>query len=103
MRSHCWREGRTVGIRLMLLVAIVSCPPGKAAPTNPTEEQSVGARESLVAADDAKKVEAECARCHENVVRGFVNNPHARLGQTGAGGSGAICAGCHGSSEAHIQ
>lgn len=95
MRSHGWNHEWALVICLVLLGVMVLCPIVMAAPANTNEEKSAGNRASLRAADDPVREDAACARCHENVAKGFVNDPHASQGVT--------CAGCHGPGEPHIQ
>jgi DmsE family decaheme c-type cytochrome len=43
-----------------------------------------------------------CALCHEPEVKGFNNNPHAKLALE-HGGKGVTCESCHGSGKAHVE
>jgi DmsE family decaheme c-type cytochrome len=80
------------------------CPSLAAATqSNTNAEGSTGARAGLTAAGDAGKSDEACVRCHEKVVRGFVSNPHASIGQAPHGPSRVTCTSCHGSGEAHIE
>ena len=43
-----------------------------------------------------------CATCHQEVAKGFTNNPHARLAEM-HGGAGVTCEACHGAGKAHVE
>ncbi len=43
-----------------------------------------------------------CAKCHEEIVRGFTNNPHATSDEAKSGIT-VICTRCHGQGKDHIQ
>lgn len=43
-----------------------------------------------------------CATCHEEVVKGFANNPHTKMAQM-HGSSGVTCENCHGAGKAHVD
>ena len=43
---------------------------------------------------------ADCATCHQQVVKDFANNPHSRPALM-KGGKGATCESCHGPGKAH--
>ena len=43
-----------------------------------------------------------CATCHEEVAKGFADNPHARLSIL-HGGTGVTCESCHGAGKAHVD
>ena len=103
MRSHGWSQQRILGICLVFLGSIILCPVLMAAQTTTDDEGTAGARASSMVGDEVVKENAACARCHEKVVKGLVDNPHASQGQLTPGGSGVTCAGCHGPGEAHVQ
>lgn len=103
MRSRGWEKRRTLGISLMLLQAIILCPVVMAVPTNTNEEESAAAQASLTTVDKPLQEDAACTRCHEKVIRGFVNDPHSSHGRPTADGPGVSCTDCHGPGEAHIQ
>lgn len=43
-----------------------------------------------------------CATCHEEVVKGFADNPHTKMAQM-HGGHGVTCENCHGAGKAHVD
>jgi DmsE family decaheme c-type cytochrome len=43
-----------------------------------------------------------CATCHEDVAKGFANNPHSKLAEE-HGKSGVTCEACHGPGRAHVE
>ncbi len=42
-----------------------------------------------------------CATCHEEVAKGFANNPHTKMALM-HGGSGVTCENCHGAGSEHV-
>ena len=102
MWKHRWSQGWSLDMYLTLLGAIILSPVLLAAPASTNDDKSAGARSPVIAAGDAVREEAACARCHQGVVKASVKDPHARPGQPAAG-PGASCASCHGPGEAHIQ
>lgn len=45
---------------------------------------------------------AVCATCHEEVTKGFADNPHTKMTQM-HGGNGLTCENCHGAGKAHVE
>jgi DmsE family decaheme c-type cytochrome len=43
-----------------------------------------------------------CATCHEEVSKGFANNPHSKIAEM-HGKAGVTCEGCHGAGKAHVD
>ena len=43
-----------------------------------------------------------CATCHEDVAKGFANNPHTKMALM-HGSSGVTCENCHGAGKAHVD
>jgi DmsE family decaheme c-type cytochrome len=43
-----------------------------------------------------------CATCHQEVAKGFANNPHIKMAQM-HGASGVTCENCHGAGKAHVE
>jgi DmsE family decaheme c-type cytochrome len=43
-----------------------------------------------------------CATCHEDVAKGFANNPHTRMALI-HGSTGVTCENCHGPGKAHVD
>lgn len=93
--------GKHMGLRvcLMLLLGVtLFCAPAMAAlakndkPATPAAKAAPG---DFVGADT-------CATCHEEVAKGFANNPHAKLAEM-HGGAGVTCESCHGAGKAHVE
>jgi DmsE family decaheme c-type cytochrome len=65
-----------------------------------------GAKQAGAQAKDttpANYVGAEtCATCHEEVSKGFANNPHTKIALE-HGKAGVTCEGCHGAGKAHVD
>jgi DmsE family decaheme c-type cytochrome len=43
-----------------------------------------------------------CATCHEEVAKGFANNPHTKMALQ-HGSNGVTCENCHGAGKAHVE
>jgi DmsE family decaheme c-type cytochrome len=43
-----------------------------------------------------------CATCHDEVAKGFADNPHTKMVQM-HGGNGVTCENCHGAGKAHVD
>ena len=80
---------------LFLLGAMAFCAVGFAAPRNGAQAtgQSLG--------PDFAGSEI-CATCHEEVAKGFADNPHVKMAQM-HGKSGVTCENCHGPGKAHAE
>src|ERR1700756_4540593 len=66
-------------------------------------QQRATAPSPKTAVNPADYVGAEaCALCHEPEMKGFNNNPHAKLALE-HDGKGVTCESCHGPGKAHIE
>ena len=84
---------------MLLLGASLLCATAMAAPANGAKPASAQAQ----AAAPGDFVGAEtCATCHEEVVKGFANNPHTKIAEM-HGKAGVTCEGCHGAGKAHVE
>lgn len=63
--------------------------------TVPARAENKGQAAGFVGADT-------CATCHEDVAKGFANNPHSKIAEM-HGKSGVTCEGCHGPGQAHVE
>ncbi len=94
--------GKIPGLRvcfILLLGAVLFCATAMAAPAKGTKTAGAQAPEAL----PGDFVGAEtCATCHEEVVKGFGDNPHAKLAEM-HGGTGVTCESCHGAGKAHVE
>jgi predicted CXXCH cytochrome family protein len=74
--------------------ALAGPPPGKKAAAAPGKS-SAAVSSDFVGAD-------VCVACHEDVVKGFANNPHQKMVLM-HGDSGVTCENCHGAGKAHVE
>jgi DmsE family decaheme c-type cytochrome len=75
---------------------LASAAPGeKSAAAQPAAQAQPAAPSDFVGAET-------CANCHEELSKGFANNPHTKLALE-HGGSGVTCESCHGAGGAHVE
>ena len=83
---------------MFLLGAVLFCAMALAAP--PQAAKAVQCRHQ--GSSGATFVGADtCASCHEQVVKGFANNPHTKMVLM-HGSSGITCENCHGAGSEHV-
>ncbi len=84
---------------ILMMGAVVLCITALAAP--PVARQA--ANEPSAAAQANGYVGSEtCATCHQDVSKGFANNPHTKMVLM-HGGAGITCENCHGAGKAHVE
>ena len=97
--------GRRPGLRawMWLLGAVILCVPvlASAAPGDKPAAPQAAAQAQPAAPADFVGAET-CANCHEEVAKGFANNPHTKLALE-HGNTGVTCESCHGAGGAHVE
>ncbi|HSZ15510.1 MAG TPA: DmsE family decaheme c-type cytochrome [Terracidiphilus sp.] len=84
---------------MLLLGAFMLSATATAAPAKGDKPAAAQAKQ----ADPSQFVGSEtCATCHEEVSKGFANNPHTKIAEM-HGKSGVTCEGCHGPGKAHVD
>ena len=94
--------GKLPGLRvclMLLLGASMLCATAIAAPASGAKQANVQAKQ---AAPSDYVGQDTCATCHEEVAKGFANNPHNKIAMM-HGKSGVTCEGCHGPGKAHVD
>ncbi len=88
---------------MMMLGASILCATALGAQAPQTDS---GAKPAAVQAKEAATsdfVGAEtCATCHDEVVKGFANNPHTKMVMM-HGDNGVTCENCHGAGRLHVE
>jgi len=94
--------GKRWGLRVFLMVLLgtgMLCATALAAP--PAQAKSQDAAQN--GAPHAEFLGADtCASCHEQVVKGFATNPHAKMALMHGNGNGVTCENCHGAGSEHV-
>ena len=92
---------KRAGLRVfltLLLGAGIACATASAAPPagakSPDAPAQAAAHAEFVGADT-------CASCHEEVAKGFANNPHQKMALM-HGSQGVTCENCHGAGSEHV-
>ena len=94
-------SGKRPGLRVFLMTmgASILCAAALAAPAPQDKPAAAPAKE---AAPAATFVGADtCAACHDEVVKGFANNPHTKMVEM-HGSNGVTCENCHGAGSEHV-
>ena len=98
--------GSRPGLRaylLLLLGASLLCVTALAGPGPAPGKKDAGAPAKPAAAITSDYIGADvCAACHQDVVKGFADNPHQKMVLM-HGSSGVTCENCHGSGKAHAE
>ena len=77
----------------MLCAAVMAAQAGEARPGGHEDAQQGSSNPAGAAA---------CAKCHQEIVNSFANNPHGRPAPIDRGG-GVTCESCHGPGKAHAE
>ncbi len=94
--------GRKPGLQVFLMLLLgagLLCATANAAPPNGAKQANVQAAQPAQADFVGSDT---CATCHEDVAKGFANNPHTKIAMM-HGKSGVTCEGCHGPGKAHVD
>lgn len=82
----------TLGAGILCVTAMAASPAGRQAANEPS-----------AAAQASGYVGSEtCATCHDEVSKGFANNPHTKMALM-HGSAGITCENCHGAGKAHVD
>ena len=96
--------GTRTGLRVCLMLmmgAILLCVPAMGAQAPGAKAVSVDTKAAPAAPSDFVGQDT-CAACHEEVAKGFADNPHTKMVQM-HGGNGVTCENCHGAGKAHVD
>ena len=97
--------GKRPGLRaclMLMLGASITCATALGAQAPKADPGAKPAAAQARQAAPAEFVGAEtCATCHEEVVKGFADNPHTKMALM-HGGSGVTCENCHGAGSEHV-
>ncbi len=94
--------GKCTELRVSLMLLLGSTLLYATAMAAPAKNDKAPAAQAAKAAPGDFVGADACATCHQEVAKGFANNPHARLAEM-HGGSGVTCEGCHGGGKAHVE
>jgi predicted CXXCH cytochrome family protein len=94
--------GFWMGLRAFSILILIAGFFGAAALAAPAPRKEP-AKPAQAAADSSQFVGSEtCATCHEEVSKGFANNPHTKMSLM-HGKTGVTCENCHGAGKAHVD
>ena len=94
--------GKHRGLRVCLMLLLGSTLLYTSAMAAPARNDKVAGAQAAKAVQGDFVGADVCATCHQEVAKGFANNPHARLAEM-HGGAGVTCEGCHGAGKAHVE
>ena len=95
--------GSWPGLRALFLILMAAATLGVcafAAPA-PGDKPAVVTSKAPVASDYVGS--ETCATCHEEVSKGFANNPHTKMALLHGNANGVSCENCHGPGKAHVE
>jgi DmsE family decaheme c-type cytochrome len=95
------KPGLHVCLALMLGAGLL-CASAWGAPAPKAPQEAKPAAQANGAAPNGFVGQDTCATCHEEVVKGFANNPHSKLALE-HGKNGVTCESCHGAGQAHVD
>ena len=91
----------SVGLRACGLLMLGALWLASLAMAAPGPKSATGQDKQQAAASEFVGSET-CATCHEEVAKGFANNPHTKMVQM-HGSNGVTCENCHGAGKAHVD
>ena len=97
--APAFRPGLRAFVILMLGAGIL-CAPALAAPAKGDKAAAPAAKTAVVPSDFVGS--ETCATCHDEVSKGFANNPHTKMALM-HGSAGVTCENCHGAGKAHVD
>jgi DmsE family decaheme c-type cytochrome len=85
---------------MLMLGAAMLCAPMLAAQASGDKPTAVQAKEAAPSGFVGSEV---CATCHDEVSKGFANNPHTKMALMHGNATGVTCENCHGAGQAHVD
>ncbi len=100
----CAAPGMRPGLRaflMLMLGAVVLTLPSMGASGPAAKAASADTKAAAAVSSDFVGQDT-CATCHDEVAKGFADNPHTKMVQM-HGGNGVTCENCHGAGKAHVD
>jgi DmsE family decaheme c-type cytochrome len=85
---------------MLMLGAAMLCAPVLAAQASGDKPAAAQAKDAAPSGFVCGEV---CATCHEEVSKGFANNPHTKMALMHGNAAGVTCENCHGAGQAHVD
>jgi predicted CXXCH cytochrome family protein len=100
----CAAPGSWPGLRVFSFMILVLGFFGAMALAAPGPKDAPATPAAPAAAAVSQFVGSEtCASCHEEVSKGFANNPHTKMSLLHGNTTGVTCENCHGAGKAHVE